>query len=460
MRRIVLSMVILLGGGMQAGPLRAGVYNLDPPLRFPSNSARKNPGDYLRLDSGEAIRRVLVELGGLRAVHDAANLGANVPVEAKGMTLRGAYEKQLAGLEARQRDGMLTPADRVNLGDCLIRMGRLTQARALLEESLRVVPPDSSVYFLLLLNLASAYQEDNALLQRAIDLQTQALRSWPKLFPGWNRWESVWYRRAEHYALTLMRLRQREQIRNPGRYANELPPLDELFGKVRFVGASGQYEAGGIAFDQWELLPADAEQIVLQLLFWRPLDPRLNWLYGELLNARGQVDWAFSVLDYCTQLASNRELRQHSVVLRESLNAYKELFVDNAGLGEDRRKQALLLWSVAPRGALLAPTIGAAANECGGLATCDLALRSMRDPLPAPPRNEGGQGADAPRSGFVLPDWRQLTVSFLTGVVVAVLGVFQWQQWRRSGGRQPPQTGETQGTDVPRSDAAEHFAPK
>jgi hypothetical protein len=442
---MVLSMAMLLGGGMQAGTLQAGVYNLDPPRNDPSDYARKDP-IYRQFDSGEGIRRMLMYLGELRAVHDAANL----PVEVKDRSLRGAYEKQLAALEKRQSEGTLTPADRVNLGDCLIRMGRLTQARAVLEESLRVVPPDSPVQFLLLLNLASAYQEEDALLQRAIDLQTQALRSWPKFFPGWNRWELAWYHRAEHYALTMMRLRQREQIRNQGRYANELPPLDDLFGNVRFVGASGQYETGGIAFDQWERLPADAEKIVLQLLFWRPLDPRLNWLYGELLNARGQVEWAFSVLDYCTQLASNRELRQHYAVLRESLNAYKELFVDNSGLGEDRRKQALLLWLVAPRGALLAPTIGSAANECGGFVTLDPALRATRGSFPVRPPGGGAQGADAPRSGVVLPDWRQLTVSFLTGVVVAVLGVFQWQQWRRN--RRVAST-------VP-SSAAEHFAPK
>ena len=31
----------------------------------------------------------------------------------------------------------------------------------------------------------------------------------------------------------------------------------------------------------------------------------------------------------------------------------------------------------------------------------------------------------------VLPDWRLVTVSFVTGMVMAVLAVLQWQQWRR-----------------------------
>jgi tetratricopeptide (TPR) repeat protein len=428
MRRIVLCAAMLMGGWAQAG-----VYNLDPPSKYPS--------DYAQVNALDPIWRLHMHLGELRAIHDAAKAPANPD------SLRAAYEKQLASLEARQRDGVLTPSDRVNLSACLIRMGRYPQARAVLEESVRVVPPDHWVYFLLLLNLASAYQEDDALLQRAIDLQTQALRSWPTHFLSWNRWESSWYRHAEHFALTLMRLRQREQIRNQGRAINELPPLDDLFGLVRFVGPSGQYEAGGIAFEQGNRLPADAEKIVVQLLLWRPLDPRLNWLYGELLNVRGQVDWAFSVLDFCKQFASNRELRQHHQVLRESVNVYKELFADSTGSGEDRRKQALLFWTLAPRGTLLAPAIGVAANETGGMAALT-DLSTLSGGLIPPERTS--QGADAPPSGAVLPDWRQLTVSFLTGVVVAVLGILQWQQWRRH--RRVDST-------VP-SNTVEHFAPK
>jgi tetratricopeptide (TPR) repeat protein len=434
MRRIVLSAALLMGGWAQAGALQAGVYNLDPPRKYPS--------DYAQVNALDPIWRVWMHLGELRAVHDAAK----VPPQAD--TLRAAYAKQLTKLEERQNNGTLSPRDRVNLGACLIRMGRYPKARAVLEESLRVVQPDSSVYFLLLLNLASAYQEEDALLQRAIDLQTQALRSWPKLFPGWNRWESAWYRHAEQCALKLMQLRQREQIRNQGRFANELPPLDELFGKIRFVGPSGQYEAGGIAYEQWQLLPADAEKVVLQLLLWRPLDPRLNWLYGELLNVRGQVDWAYLVLDFCKQLASNRELRQHHQILREAVPVYKELFADSTGSGEDRRKQALLLWSLSPRGALLAPAIGAAANEIGGVATSmDLSILSGGR---QPPELRASRGADAPRSGSALPDWRQLTVSFLTGVMVAVLGVLQWQQWRRN----------RRAASAVSTSTAEHFAPK
>lgn len=434
MRRIVLSMALLIGGRAQAG-----VYNLDPPPNYPS--------DFTQVHTLDPIWRVLVHLGELTAIHDAAN------VPAKTNPLRAAYEKQLAKLEQRQRDGTLTPRERVNLGACLIRMGRYEKARALLDESRRVVSPDSPFYFLLLLNLASAYQQEDPLLQqRAIDFQSQALRSWPALVPGWDRWESSWYRRAEQYALLLMQKRHGEQGRNQGRGLSELPPLDELFGNVRFVGRSGQYEAGGIAFEQGNRLPVDAEKIVLQLLLWRPLDARLKWMYGELLNARGQVDWAFKVLDSCNQLASNRELRQHYQLLREAADPYRVLFVDSTGSGEDRRKQALLLWMLAPRGASLAPALGAAANESAGVAaSMDFTTLSGVPGMPAPsPEPSKIGGADAPRPSTVLPDWRQLAVGFVTGMVVAVLGVFQWQQWRRH---------RRMDSTLP-SHASEHFAPK
>jgi hypothetical protein len=418
MRRNVVTWAILMAGLAQAGALQAGVYNLDPPRKYPS--------DFAQVNALDPVWQVLVHLGELRSVHDSA-VDKNQPPKAD--SLRVAYEKQLAALELRKNAGILTPSDRINLGACLIRMGRLTEARERLEESLRVVDPNSSSHFLLMLNLASAYQEDDALLQRAIDLQTQALRSWPVVFPGWNRWESNWYRHAEHYALTLMRLRQRELIRNQGRPLNGLPPLDELFGSVRFVGRSGEYEAGGIAFEQCNRMPVDAEMIVVQLLLWRPLDTRLNWLYGELLNMRGQVDWAFSVLDFCQKMGLNRELRQHHLVLRDAVPAYKELFTDKTGVGENLRKQALLLASLAPRSVLLAPPLGVAANEIGSVV-------ASADPaeLAAMQKSSGAleaQAWDAPAARSALPDWRQLTVSFVAGLVVAVLGMLQWQQWRR-----------------------------
>ncbi|HEY7310146.1 MAG TPA: tetratricopeptide repeat protein [Gemmataceae bacterium] len=415
MRRTLLSLAILMGGLTQAAPLRAGVYNLNEPRKYPS--------DYVQVNSLDPVKQVLLHLGELRAVDDRT---VNPQFPPGPDSLRVAYENQLASLQERKRAGTLSPTDRVNLGACLLRLGRFNAAREALEESLRAVPRDHPARFLLLLNLASAYQEDETLLQRAIDTQRQALRAWPDLWPGWNRWERSWYHRAEEYALMVMQLRQREAIRNQGRPAAEFPRFYELFPKVQFVGRDGEYEAGGIAFEQVNQLPADAEMIVLQLLLGRPLDNRLFWLYGELLNVRGQIEWAFSVLDALDKFGwANRDLRRHHRILRDALPAYEQLFVDPSQSGENQRLQAQLLWALAPRGALLPPGIGLAANEVGGVAAGAFTGKQMDNfpvQAPLPPM---AQSADA------LPDWRHLTVSFLTGIVVAVLAVLQWQQWRR-----------------------------
>src|SRR5690348_12910135 len=170
MRRMLLSLAILMGGLAQNGPLRAGIYNLDEPRKFPS--------DYAQVNSLDPVKQVLLHLGELRAVDDRT---LNPQFTPGPESLRVAYEKQLARLEEIKRAGALGPTDRVNLGACLLRLGRFNAAREVLEESLRVVPQDHPTRFLLLLNLASAYQEDETLLQRAIDTQRQALRAWPDL---------------------------------------------------------------------------------------------------------------------------------------------------------------------------------------------------------------------------------------------------------------------------------------
>ncbi len=347
--------------------------------------------------------------------------------------------RQLEELETKRKKGILNPRERVNLGACLIRLGRYSKAQEVLEESLRMVPRDSSYRFLLQLNLAAVCQEDNSLLQRALDLQREALDAWPALLPSWNRQESSWFRHVERYALTVMELRNREQILRGGRPIREQLPPDLLFPreerdlskKVQFIGDSNAYEAGGIAWKQWERLPADADRVVLQLLFWRPHDPRLLWLHGELLNARGQIDWAYYAMYNVRENYQwrNRELDQHFRALDAAVKPYRVLFADKTQSGENLRAQALLLWQLMPRGAMLAPGTAAAASEIGGVTASTFAgaLSGGRQP----PERDQTRGADAPRSGTILPDWRHLTVSFLTGMVVAVLAVLQWQQWRR-----------------------------
>ena len=406
MRRMLLSLAILAGGLAEAGPLHAGVYNLDPPRSSYPNSiveaSRRDP------------KSVRDHRGQLQAIDDRASNRQSA--------LQPGYLRQTAALQARQQAGTLSAEDRINLGACLYRLGRLDQARKVLEEAERVMGADSPYHFLVLLNLASVYQEDPDLLARAIDTQTRALKSWPTVWAGWGRLESEWYRRVETYVLRLMHLRQAETRAAAGR-PGSYQAVDDLFPGVRFVGPNGSYEAGAIAFDMWNKLPPDAESIVIQMMLWQPRDNRLYWLYGELLNARGQVADAFEVLNSLDDIrtGSPRELHAHRGVLQM---AQKSLAF------WDYPNWPTLSWVVAPRGQLLSPGVGGVAYETGWAAmftsTDPAAVTSL--PAATPPEPPA---PSSPPTRDVLPDWRLVTVSFATGMVVAVLAMLQWQQWRR-----------------------------
>lgn len=147
MRRIVWSLAMLVGLA-RANALQAGVYNLDPPRKYPS--------DYVETHVPQSLESVISYLFELRAVRDTP---LNVNQTPPRGSLRESYLKQLADLEKKQKDGILHVADRVNLGACLIRLGREAKAQEVLEESLRRVPHDHALRVLLLLNLAAVCQE-------------------------------------------------------------------------------------------------------------------------------------------------------------------------------------------------------------------------------------------------------------------------------------------------------------
>jgi hypothetical protein len=154
-------------------------------------------------------------------------------------------------------------------------------------------------------------------------------------------------------------------------------------------------------------------------------------LYGELLNAAGRIDEAFDRLDYVKTAGKwqNPELESHERILKRALGAYKRLFVDEDGTGAPQRLQTSILWALAPRGGMTPPGLGEAANELGGWAASTFA-GSGGTQHAFPP--ESTPASSAPRTASSpLPDWRQLAVSFITGMVVAILGVLQWRQWRR-----------------------------
>jgi hypothetical protein len=89
-----------------------------------------------------------------------------------------------------------------------------------------------------------------------------------------------------------------------------------------------------------------------------------------------------------------------------------------------------------PRGTLLPPIVGDISQESAALAP-------FFTKEPTPPEQPSATSAPAPRW---TPDWRQLLVGFGSGVVVAVIGAFQWQEWRRR--RASPQAaGRSVGSD-------------
>jgi tetratricopeptide (TPR) repeat protein len=411
MRGMLIGLTILGGWLLTASFTRAGVYNLDPP---PSNY----PSDFIQAHTLDPVNTALMHLGELRAIDDRAASGRQV----ESTSLRALYVRQATDLQGKQRQEGLGPVEHLDLGACLIRLGRWNEATAVLEEALRLAPPSDPRRFLLQLELASAYQEDDNLLQRAIDTQRQALAAWPAVWAGWGEAEARWYRRVEQFALAMMQSRHRESLLYRGR-----PPLaqtvDPLFPRVRFVGPSGQYEAGGIDFAMWNELPGDAESVVLQLLLWRPHDNRLYWLYGELLNARGQVDAAALVL---RDLVVNRqarydELMQHYRILKSAAPLAEAL--------KERRTRAALLWTTAPRGQFAAAGVGPLAQEMGWAAVF-IQAGEDRDGVPPPPPSTLAATTTPPRGDW-LPDWRTIAVSFVAGVLVAWLVGLQWREWGR-----------------------------
>jgi hypothetical protein len=130
--------------------------------------------------------------------------------------------------------------------------------------------------------------------------------------------EAAAAKRDEAAQLKLARLRQHEQAGRGNRAASR--ELDVLF-DVKFMGPSGEYEAGKIAPGELAKLPPDAIATVQQLLFWLPDDVRLYWLLGELYNAKGDLDSAFAVFDECVGRYDAPDLRRHRQIVRDAIAA-------------------------------------------------------------------------------------------------------------------------------------------
>jgi hypothetical protein len=144
-----------------------------------------------------------------------------------------------------------------------------------------------------------------------------------------------WYARVESFQHKLIYERYKQ---GQGVGGNRPPEnVDDLF-SVRFVGPSGQYEAGQLAPEEKAKLPPDAIAIVQQLLIWLPGDTRLYWLLGELYNANGDFARGFSILDDCRREGIHRldaaVLREHRQILQEAVAKAPPAEVIPEGIGE------------------------------------------------------------------------------------------------------------------------------
>jgi hypothetical protein len=157
------------------------------------------------------------------------------------------------------------------------------------------------------------------------DYLQQARDNWPSKWPGMTKEQLRWYREVERLQLRLALLRRAEAARQPAGSVRPADTVDALFGDreapLRFVGDSGQYEAGKLAAAEQKKLPKDALAMVQQLALWLPEDTRLYWLLGELWNAEGQNEEAYKVLDDCVygRRYDAPELKDHRRILLEAL---------------------------------------------------------------------------------------------------------------------------------------------
>jgi hypothetical protein len=226
--------------------------------------------------------------------------------------------------------------------------------------------------------------------------------------------------------------------------------VDALFPRVRFVersghyevdtvlfiGPSGKYEAGTLAPEQADALPVDRIPLVTQLLFWMPMDGRLEWLLAVLLNAQGDVEWAVQIMDELVGpagMSSVGELMEH----RRALVRARPV-VDFLWGSEGPAHQAALRWALAPRWAAGAPGVGSSMNELGWACVLDRTLAVNPETgtiTPAGP-SDPGPAADSPAAvrkpaTTWVQDWGKFGIGLVVGVLATVLVGLQVRQIRQ-----------------------------
>ncbi len=163
---------------------------------------------------------------------------------------------------------------------------------------------------------------------------------------GWRKEDFEWYAKCEKYQRQLVKQRWKENLPGAMTFAAPVPmqhldylfdpwPIPKDYQVLRFVGENGKFKPGKMAAVKKTKLPADAIEIVEQLLIWMPNDLRLYWLLGELLNAKGDVESAQIVFRelFSKYLQAKPEFQSKSgiindpQVLKELVKEFTQRFV-------------------------------------------------------------------------------------------------------------------------------------
>lgn len=328
MREVWLSAIAATVCGL-ATPLCAGVYQTFDAVPSPAvtkEGIEPVPFRLFRDDPLKALLQVLVDqppAGEITKFVGSGIVGGGLAraLDPPRNVVRERHLRLRDELLRKERTGRATEEDLVNLSACLIRLNEPDRAVAVLTPR----AGRECRNFMLLANLATANylggQGERARLTRALDILDQAFDVWPKEWKGLTPEQLEFYRRAETLFRDLLRARRLE-LSKP---TEERTGLDPLFGPrdnpARFVGEAGQYEAGSIGAAERAKLPKDAVALVQQLLVWLPHDTRLYWLYGELLNAQGNVREAREALDDCVYVRRYHadDLQAHRQILNEAV---------------------------------------------------------------------------------------------------------------------------------------------
>jgi tetratricopeptide (TPR) repeat protein len=315
--RILLSLTLLL---TLAEGTRGGIYSPNEPFLF-------------EVDEKGLAQPIQFEGGYDSFLKTFRNIATDDSL-LRGGTPNPERQNVLNRVKRRQSEKNLSQEEFAGLTADLIRLGRYTDAINLLQPRVRN-PRQSSFYDFT--HLSRVHQSRGREWYEAVEQQQAALQQFefPTDFGSMSKPQLAWLKRVEkNFYLPWLVNRADEDAKTAGRRIEGNDSVDPLFplsaprrntNPLRFVGESGQYEAGTLAASEKAKLPDDAVAILQQMLLWNPQDMRLYWQLAELYNAQGEIEIALKILDECRNLGySNPVINDHRRILQTAVDSMRE----------------------------------------------------------------------------------------------------------------------------------------